>query len=130
MLYLIQCNAVKASLTYLRYSAIRMDLIHTFYPNNGGNSGSGYSDPKIVSPYNSEAHSVLACIQDSQHRLFSVSQYQRLLALFTVFKFAINEIIRQENLLSSSLADLRSKYRTSRGNTLTLSLSQWERGLI
>jgi hypothetical protein len=49
---------------------------------------------------------VLACIQDSQHRLFSVSQYQRLLALFTVFIYAINEIIRQENLLSSSLADL------------------------
>jgi hypothetical protein len=89
-----------------------MDLIHTFYPDNGGNSGSGYSDPGIVSPYNSEAHSVLACRQDSQHRLFSVPQYQRLLALFTVFRYVIGEIIRQENLLSSSsLADLEAKDR-------------------
>jgi hypothetical protein len=97
-----------------------VDLIHTFYPDNGGNSGSGYSDPWFVSPYNSEAHSALACRQDSQHRLLSVPQYQRLLALFTVFKYVIIEIIRQENLLSSSLADMQIKDRTSRRNPLTL----------
>jgi hypothetical protein len=102
---LISATFVKASLTCLRYSKVRIDLIYTFYLDNGGNSGSSYSDPRIISPYNSEAHSVLACIQDSQHRLFSVPQYQRLLALFTVFIYTINEIIRQENLLSSSLAD-------------------------
>lgn len=105
-----------------------MDLIHTLYPDNGGNSGSGYSDPRIVSPYNSEAHSALACRQGSQHRLFSVPQYQRLLALFTVFKFAIDKIIRQENLLSSSLADLGTKDRISHGKALTQILSQEEKG--
>lgn len=39
---------------------------YTFYPDNGGNSGIGYSTSKGISPSSSEIHLTSACAQGSQ----------------------------------------------------------------
>jgi hypothetical protein len=69
----------KASLTRCGYG----EIAYTLCPDNGGNSGAGYS--AFFSPCNSEVHSALRFGQVFTVPLLSDPSWRRVLVLVTVF---------------------------------------------